>query len=291
METLKKNRKYILIGLMPALIIYFIFVIIPIFKSFVYGFTDWNGLSELKFIGMKNFKEILTDEYFWVSFRNNIYVVIASVFGQIPIALILATILNKKIKGVNIFRTIYFMPMVLSTVVVAILWSNIYNSQIGILNAFLQKVGLNSWTHNWFGDTKVAMLSVCIVIIWQYVGLYLIIFLAAYQNIPESILEASEIDGASEKQKFFKITLPMLWDTIKVAIVLCIAGSMKSFDLVFVMTGGGPAHATELMAIYMYNKTFNVYKYGYGSAVSLIIFIISLSLILITQKFMKKKQY
>jgi raffinose/stachyose/melibiose transport system permease protein len=134
------------------------------------------------------------------------------------------------------------------------------------------------------------MYTVSGVVIWQFIGLYMIIFLAALQNVPGEIMEAADIDGASEARKLFSITLPMMWDTIIAAVVLCIAGSMRSFDMVFVLTGGGPAHSTELMATYMYNKTFSVYKYGYGSAVSLVIFVISFSFILVSRLLMSKKK-
>jgi raffinose/stachyose/melibiose transport system permease protein len=239
---------------------------------------------------MNNFKEIMLDKVFWKSFKNNMMVVVASVFGQIPIGLIIAILLNKKMKSSSIFRTIFFLPMILSTVVVGLLWSTILNVQVGVLNYLLETIGLESLAKNWLGDPKYSMWTICFVIVWQFVGLYMIIFLAALQNIPQDIFEAASIDGATEGQKLFKITIPMLWENIMSAVVLCIAGGMRTFDLVFVMTKGGPAHATELMATYMYNKTFEVYKYGYGSAVSLVIFIISFAFIIISRNAMAKKQ-
>jgi raffinose/stachyose/melibiose transport system permease protein len=179
--------------------------------------------------------------------------------------------------------------MMLSSVVVGLLWSTFMNPQVGILNIILQKIGLSKFAVDWLGDPKYAMFSVCLVIVWQFFGYYMLIFLAAIQNIPEELMEAAEIDGASEFRKLTSITMPMLWPTIMTTVVLCISGSMRSFDLVYVMTQGGPANATELMATYMYNKTFSVYKYGYGSAVSLVIFLISFSLILMSQKLLSKK--
>ncbi len=180
--------------------------------------------------------------------------------------------------------------MILSTVVVGLLWSTILNVQVGVVNHLLTAIGLENLAKNWLGDPKYAMITICIVIIWQFVGLYMIIFLAALQNIPNDIYEAADIDGANESQKLLKITIPMLWENIMSAVVLCIAGGMRTFDLVFVMTKGGPAHATELMATYMYNKTFEVYKYGYGSAVSLVIFIISFTLIILSRRVMAKQK-
>jgi raffinose/stachyose/melibiose transport system permease protein len=289
MDIISKNRKYIIVGLFPALLLYFVFVVYPIIRSFFYGFYDWNGLSQPVYIGMKNFYNILTDSIFWLSFRNNMFVVVASVFGQIPIGIILAVILSRNLKGARFFRSAFFMPMVLSTVVVGLLWSTILNYNIGILNRVLIFLGLENLALNWLGDPKIAMYTVSAVIIWQFIGLHMIIFLAAIQNIPGEIGEAADIDGASEIRKLFSITLPMLWPTVMTAVVLCISGSMRSFDLVYVMTQGGPANATELMATYMYNKTFEVYKYGYGSAVSLVIFVISFSFILVSRSLMSKK--
>ncbi|EMS72142.1 carbohydrate ABC transporter permease [Ruminiclostridium cellobioparum] len=288
MDIIRKNVKYIIAGLLPALLIYFIFVLYPIVRSFIYGFYDWNGLSEPIYTGLNNFKIILTDEVFWQSFKNNIFIVLFSIFGQVPIGLILAVILSRNIKGAGFFRTAFFIPMMLSTVVVGLLWSTILNSQVGIINSILEAIGLEELTQNWLGDPKLAMLSICAVIVWQCFGYYMIIFLAAIQNIPEEILEAADIDGAGELKKLTNIILPMLWPTVMTAVVLCISGSMRSFDLVFVMTGGGPANATELMATYMYNKTFAIYQYGYGSAVSLVISVISFGLIIISRSLMSR---
>lgn len=290
MEIIRRNKMYIIIGLLPALLFYTVFVMYPIVRSFFYGFYDWNGLGQPVYIGLKNFKEILSDQIFWLSFKNNIFVVVASIFGQIPLGLIIAIVLNRKLKGAGFFRSAFFMPMILSTVVVGLLWSTILNSQVGILNTVLQNIGLEKLAKDWLGDPKYAMYTVSGVVIWQFIGLYMIIFLAALQNVPGEIMEAADIDGASEVRKLFSITLPMVWDTIIAAVVLCIAGSMRSFDMVFVLTGGGPAHSTELMATYMYNKTFSVYKYGYGSAVSLVIFVISFSFILVSRLLMNQKK-
>lgn len=290
MNLIFKNKKIIILGLLPALVIFILFVIIPIFQSFYYGFFKWNGLSEPVFIGIKNFVDVFTDKVFWLSFKNNLLVVVASVFGQIPIGLLMAIVLNKKMKSTSFFRTIFFLPMILSTVVVGLLWSSILNVQVGIVNKVFEAVGLSQLAQNWLGDPDIAMITICFVIIWQFVGFYMLIFLAGLQNIPNEVFEASAIDGANEFQKLIKITIPMMWETIISAVVLCIAGSMRTFDLVFVMTKGGPAHATELMATYMYNKTFEVYKYGYGSAVSLVIFIISFSFIILSRKLMTKNE-
>ncbi|NRF93584.1 sugar ABC transporter permease [Paenibacillus frigoriresistens] len=283
MHLLYRKKWAIALGLLPALFFYIVFSIFPILNSFYYAFTNWDGLSEIQWVGLSNFKEILGDKVFWLSFKNNIYIVLVSIFGQVPIGLGLALLLNKKMRGSQFFRTVFFLPVVTSTVIVSMLWNMIYNYQMGLLNTVLRLVGLESWVRNWLGDPKTAMMYICIVIVWQFIGLYMVIFMAAIQNVPSEILEASELDGATGMKKTWYVIVPMIWDSILASIILCISGSLRTFDLNFVMTNGGPAHSTEVMAIYMFNKTFSSLQYGYGSAVSLLIFAFSLILIVITQ--------
>lgn len=284
MELLKRNPRTIFWGLLPALTLYVLFVIWPILRSFWYGFFDWNGLSDPVFAGLDNFVQIFGDPVFWQSLKNNLYVVVASVLLQIPLGLIAAVLLNGRVRGAGFFRTAFFIPMVLSTVVVGLLWSTLLNSQAGPVNALLMLMGVGfNQTPDWLGDPHLAIFTLCGVIVWQFVGLYMIIFLAALQNIPTELLEAAAIDGATPTDQLWRIQLPLVWPTVVASVVLCISGSMRSFDLIFVMTQGGPANATEVMATYMYNKTFAVSQYGYGSAVSLVISVISLGLILVSR--------
>ena len=284
MEALKRNPRIILLGLLPALALYVLFVVWPILRSFWFGFFDWNGLSQPVFAGLDNFAEIFGDPVFWLSLKNNFLVVIASVLLQIPLGLLAAVLLNGRVKGAWFFRTAFFVPMVLSTVVVGLLWSTLLNSQAGPINALLILMGMGpNQTPDWLGDPHLAIFTLCGVIVWQFIGFYMIIFLAALQNIPTEILEAASIDGATPAQQLTRIQLPLVWPTVVASVVLCISGSMRSFDLIFVMTQGGPANATEVMATYMYNKTFAVSQYGFGSAVSLVITVISLGLILVSR--------
>lgn len=289
MELTHKNKFMILLGILPALSIYLVFCIIPIIFSVFFSLTDWDGLTQFNFIGLANFARLLRDKIFWNAFKNNIIVVLASIFGQVPLGLMLALILNKKIKGTKFFRTVIFMPVVLSTVIVSLVWNMVYNYQVGLLNRFLDFIGLGMFAQNWLGDPKLAMLSVSITIIWQYIGLYTVVFLAALQNVPEEIMEAAEIDGATGWKKTFYVTIPMIWDSIIVALIYCISGSLRSFDLIFLMTNGGPAHATEVMAIYMYNKAFSSFRYGYASAISIMILVMSLVLIFFVNKIMRRE--
>lgn len=289
MHLLSRSKWPAFVGLAPAFLIYILFAIVPILISFYYSVMSWDGFTEMEFVGLANFQEALTDPIFWQSLKNNLYVVGASVFGQIPIALFIALLLNRKIKGGKFFRTVGFMPVVISTVIISLVWGMMYNSRIGLFNQLLESIGLESLTQNWLGDPKWSMISVCITIIWQFVGLYLIIFLAALQNIPEEIYEAARIDGASGLKQTFYITLPMMWDSIIVAVILCISGSLRTFDLIYVMTSGGPGHSTEVMAMYMFEQTFSSTRYGYGSALSLFIFFFSLALVYLSTRILRRK--
>lgn len=282
MNLVRHHKKWIFIGLAPAVAIYVGFVLLPIIRSFVFGFTDWNGLSAPVWVGLDNFIQIFTDDTFWLSLKNNLIVVLASIGAQIPLGILAAVILSTRLKGAGFFRAAFFVPMILSTVVVGLLWSTILNSQMGLLKG-LAAVFTQTELPDWLGDPAIAIYTLCGVIVWQFVGLYMIIFLAALQNIPGELLEAAEMDGANETTKLLRIRLPLLRGTIGAAAVLCISGSLRSFDLIYVMTQGGPANATEVMATYMYNKTFTVYQYGFGSAVSLVITILSFSLILFSR--------
>ncbi|WP_028544086.1 carbohydrate ABC transporter permease [Paenibacillus taiwanensis] len=289
MRTFTAKRAFVTFGLLPSIIIYTVFVIVPVFWSAYYGFFDWKGIGEARFMGFGNFTEALGDDIFWLSLKNNLIVVVASVFGQVPIALLLALLLRKGTWFQRFVRASVFMPMVLSSVVIGIIWSTIYHPQIGLLNGLLDMVGLGEWKKAWLSDPAIAMWMIAIPIIWNFIGPYLIMFLAALSSIPSEMDDAAAMDGASGTRKLISVTLPMIWDTIKVTIVLCISGSLKAFDLIYVMTNGGPAHATELLASYMYNSTFNVFRYGYGSAVSTLIIIISLILIAGSQLLMRRR--
>ncbi|MGG1520060.1 sugar ABC transporter permease [Paenibacillus oryzisoli] len=288
MSVSARLRGFITLGLLPALVVYLIFVIVPIFWSAYYGFFDWKGIGAAKFIGFDNYLEVVKDPIFWKAFKNNMYIVAASVFGQVPIALVLALLLTRSTLFQRVIRASVFMPMVLSSVVVGIIWGYIYHPQIGILNFLLDGVGLDSWKKAWLSDPKVSMFALMVPIIWNYIGPYMIMFIAALQNISPEIEDAAQLDGVGSARKLFAVTLPMIWDTVKVAVVLCISGSLKAFDLIYIMTGGGPAHSTELLASYMYNSTFNVYRFGFGSAISTAIIILSLILIVGSQYVMKR---
>jgi len=289
MHTLRKTKLAIFVGLLPSLIIYVGVAIVPIILSLYYSLFNWDGISAKVFIGLDNFVDIFKDDIFWLSFKNNVIIMLTGLVGQLPLGLLLALLLNRGLKGNSFFRTVGFLPVVISSVMVSLIWGMIYNTEYGFLNSILGVLGLESWQHNWLGDPDWSMLSISVAYIWQNCGLYMIIFLAALQNISSEVNEAAELDGATGLKKVFLITIPMIRATILVTVIYSISNSFRVFDLIQILTGGGPAHQTEVMTIYMYNNAFMSRQFGYGSAVSILILLFSLIVVVVANRIGREK--
>src|SRR5690606_4927352 len=289
MHTLKKTRLAIFVGLLPSLIIYIGVAILPIILSLYYSLFNWDGISAKVFIGLDNFGDIFQDDIFWLSVQNNVIIMLTGLIGQLPLGLLLALLLNRSLKGNGFFRTVGFIPVVISSVMVSLIWGMIYNTEYGFLNSVLGVIGLEGWQRNWLGDPDWSMLSISLAYIWQNCGLYMIIFLAALQNISSEVNEAAELDGATGLRKVFLITIPMIRATILVTVIYSISNSFRVFDLIQILTGGGPAHQTEVMTIYMYNNAFLSRQFGYGSAVSILILLFSLIVVVIANRVGREK--
>ncbi|MCL5070019.1 MAG: sugar ABC transporter permease [Actinobacteria bacterium] len=285
----RKNRKPIkglgrfslpyrmaVIFLAPAAIIYFIFVIIPLARVFKLSFYDWRGISagSEKFIGIKNFVELFHDNIFWRALFNNFSLFILVIFLSVVIALFFAYMLANKIKGTGFYKATWLFPNMLGDIVVVTIWLFIFHPTMGMLNFFLDKIGINVGATAWLGQSSTALISVALPMIWKYMGLYIILFLAAIQEIPDSFVEAAKIDGASKTQVFFKIVLPLLKPTIAVAVVFMM---FNSFSVIFTyikfLTEGGPYRSTEVLPTYIYQVGFELHRFGYGSAISVVAFI------------------
>lgn len=279
MHTLKRTSWAIALGLFPALAIYIGIAVVPIAMSVYYSFVDWDGLTDPRFIGLDNFKEILADSVFWKSVANNLIMMATGLLGQLPLGLLLALALNRNIRGIPFFRTVGFLPVVISAVIVSLIWGKMYGVEFGLINQALDLVGLGELKQNWLGSARWAMLSLSVTYIWQNCGLYMVIYLAALQNIPSEINEAAVMDGATGWKRVLFVTIPMIRPTIWVTVVFAISNSFRVFDLIYVMTAGGPAYNTEVMTIYMYNNTFTNIRFGFGSAVSVLILVFSLIVI------------
>ena len=271
MEKMLGNKKYILI-----------------LTSGVYSFFEYNGIGSKTFIGIKNYIELFTsDRYFPQAVKNSLILVAASLFIQLPISLILALILSKGVKGDNFFRTIYFIPVVISSMVIGQLWLKMFNSDYGVINTVIRYF-VPEYEHSWL--TKNAFMTVLIPSVWQYIGYHMIIFYAGIKSISTDYYEAAQIDGASTWQVYRKITLPLLVPVIKTCVIFAITGSLRAFDLVYVMTGGGPNHISEVPATLMYNNLFRKGLYGYGSAQAFFIVIECLIFTFIVNRLFKKAE-
>ncbi len=275
--------------LLPAFLIYIGIVLFPILVSVGLSFTKWRMYKYHSFVGIRNYINILSDPLFQKALWNNIQIMLLSVLGQIPLGILLAYLIYRQwVKGSKFFEMMIFLPITISSVVVALLWARIF-SPVGIYTQFIRTITNNpDYVVGIFEDPNKAMIPILVVLLWQHTSLYMVIFLANLQRIPESVLEAAVIDGAKESTIIWKIILPSLTVVIFTCSVLAISGSLKSFDLVYAMTGGGPSNYTYVMAIYLYQQTFNFNNYGAGSAVSIIIVILSVGLITLSKSLFNK---
>ena len=278
--------------LLPALILFLLFVIYPIFRSIYFSMFDWNGLGPaVDFVGLQNFKDILNDQVFLKAVRNVLLIILFSVGVQLPLALALAVMVGRGLPGRGIFRTIFFMPYVLSEINVAIMWMLLYNPDPdrGLLNAVV--VLLGGEAIGWLSSTNLVLLSIFIALTWKYFGFHMLLYLAGLQNIPVELEEAATIDGANSFQNFFYITLPLLGSTIRTSVYLSVLGSIQQFILVWIMTKGGPVNASETLATYMYRFGFVRFQLGYGSAVAIYMFLLCLIFSLMYQRLTRQPDY
>lgn len=274
MDKVMSNKKMIALYVLPALLLILSIVYIPIVLTGYYGLNKWNGIGAMKFIGLENYQALLTDRTFWNSAWHSLLLAVfscASLIIYLAIAMVLAT----KIKGANLFRKIYLIPMLLSSVAIAQLWLRIYHPTNGIVNSVLESLGVAN-PPAWLSEPNLVLFALFIPILWQYAGFYILIYYAALKNIPTSLEEAAKIDGANSWQIAWKIKLPLAMEVIKVTIVLAAVGSLKYFDLIYVMTDGGPNGSSEVMASYMYHQAFRAYDFGYGSAIGFFLLVICL---------------
>lgn len=268
--VLKVSKWTISLFVLPCLLMYVAFVFAPILVSLYYSLVEWNGIGTPKFVGLQNFVEMFTkDSIFWPSVNRTIIFALFSV-AEVPIVLFIAILMSRYLRRPNFLISSYFLPVILSVVVVGQLWSTIYNpaSLGGMLNKVLISVGLESWTHAWLSEPKFAIYAIYFVALWQYLGYHILIQFTGIQNVPKELYEAARIDGAEGFTADRYITLPLVMPIIKISIVLAVIGSLKAFDMIMVMTSGGPAHATDVISTHMYNMSFLSLKYGYGSAIS-----------------------
>ena len=273
MEKLLRDKKAIFLFTFPTFLLFTVIVVLPIFFSVYYSTLNWDGFSKGVFVGFENYKNLFVNntDGFLQAVVNSLILALISVGIQLPISLLLALVLSRGIRGERFFRTVYFIPVIISTVVIGQLWMKIYNSDYGMLNTVLRAFGLDSAADAWLADPKTALACVFAAMLWQYVGYHMLLMYASAKSISADIYEAARIDGATEMKMAFHITIPLMKPILCVCIIFAVTGSFKAFDLIYVMTGGGPLHATEVPTTLMYTTIFSRYQYGYGSAMAIFI--------------------
>lgn len=282
----------IFLFLLPALVLFLLFVIYPIFQSIYYSLFDWKGFGPAEdFVGLDNFKNILSDKVFMIALRNAFLLIVFSLLIQLPLSLLLAVMVGRDLPGRAFFRTIFFMPYVISEVITAIMWLFLLNPNPdrGFVNAVI--VALGGESQPWLGDTTLVLPALFVALTWKYFGFHMLLYMAGLQNIPQEIQEAGRIDGANSLQNFFYITLPLLGSTIRTSVYLSVLGSIQQFILVWIMSKGGPVNASETLATYMIRFGFVRFQLGYASAVAIYMFVLCLMFSLIYQRLARQQDY
>ena len=273
-----KNRRkrernlFILVCLLPALILFFTFMIYPTIEVFRMSLFRWGGFSNNKeFVGLDNFKILWMDENFFRTMQNTILLIVVVTIFTVVLAVVFAAILStEKIRGNNLFRIIFYIPNILSIVVIAGILSAVYDPKAGLLNAILPE----AWNRLWLGDQSIVIYSLAFALIWQAIGYYMVMYMAGMANIPASLYEAADLDGAGKIGKFFNVTLPLIWNSIRTTLTFFIISTINlSFLLVQILTDGGPDGSTEVFLSYMFKQAYTNSSYGYGMAIGVVVFI------------------
>jgi raffinose/stachyose/melibiose transport system permease protein len=277
-STRKRSLRHATVGyafILPALLLYIVFFIYPFLVSIYYSFIEWKGAGPKEFVGLANYQRLLTDSLLWRALSHNLVWVIIGTVAPIVIALLLGALLWRGLRGMTFFRVVYFLPVVLAEVVVAIIWNWIYHPFFGALNQILKFVGLGGLARGWLGDPNTALLAVLVTAIWGYFGFAFVVIMAGLQDVNFELVEAATIDGANARQRFFYILLPELRHVLTMITAFTLIGGFNVFGIVFVMTQGGPGTATQVIATYMYRE-FAANNIGYSATLSLVMTAISL---------------
>jgi raffinose/stachyose/melibiose transport system permease protein len=271
--------------LAPALLLYTIVEIYPLFQSLWYSFFQWKGFGAMNPLGLGNYIKMFSDDAVIITaLKNVVLFALLSLLIMLPLAFMLAYSIASPIKFSKTFSTIVYLPGIISSVIIGLMWGAILNYDSGFVNTLLRQIGLGNLARVWLGDPKITMYVVIIVNTWQYAGYTMLLFLASMQSIPVDIYEAAGLDGVSGVQRIFRITVPLMTSTIKLNMINMTIGAFKCFDIVYSMTLGGPANSTQTLATYMYENTFRRIQFGYGSAISMLIFVMCIAITLILQK-------
>lgn len=283
----KGSRKTAIIYMAPAMIVILIFLYLPIILNFMNSLYKWGAMTtDVSYVGFKYYKELLQDETIRIAIKNNLVFAVMSVACQIGLSLVVAAVLESKFlrRWQSVFRTIYFIPSLLMVTVTGITFKMLYSPSIGLINPLLEAIGIDTSNIDILGNAKSAIFGVAAASQWQYIGYTVVLFIVAMQSISDDIYEAAEIDGANAIQKFFRITVPLMKDTVMINMIIVITGAVRVYDEVYVMTSGGPGRATQTLATYLYQVGFKNDQMGYASAIAFFVFVVTFVLGLFQMK-------
>ena len=285
----RDNRFWRVVLLALPLAVFAVLVIWPLVSSFYYSLTDWNGFDRnYDFVGFANFAKIWTDRLFFNAMVNTAIWMVAAILLPTGLGLMLALLLDGKVPGGRVFKTVFYLPICLSAIVVGQIWIWIYQPDWGLLNTVIEQVTGGKFNYAWLAKPDSALGSVIVAWSWQQTGLAMVIYLAGLTAIPKDMLEVCEIEGATTFQRTWIIVLPLLTPSTVVVIALSVINSLKGFDILYIMTGGGPFNSSDTLAMHMYNESFKKYLMGYGSAISVVLFLIALTIIGVYFRQLKK---
>jgi ABC-type sugar transport system permease subunit len=267
--------------ILPTILFFLVFIAMPFFRALGISLTEWAGYDQPRFVGLQNFGNLLQDRVFWISLKNTFLFAGVTTVLQTVIPLLVAVLIHAGWRGSIFFRTVLFVPVIISFVVSALLWRMIYDANFGVLNNLLIAIGLEAWTHPWLAEPETVMPSIILVSLWQSLGFYMLIFYAGLQGIPAELYESASLDGANTWQRLLFVTVPMLWPITTVVIVINIIGGVKVFELIYVMTTGGPNHASEVLGTYLYVTAFGATgggspSMGYAASIGVVILILAM---------------
>ncbi len=291
----KAKKRFIAACIAPALILVLVFMAYPTLNVFIMSLYKWGGLSRNKtFVGLNNFLLLTKDTNFIRSLQNTLMIIVLVTMVTLSVAMIFASILvREKIKGQNFFRIVFYIPNILSVVVISSIFSAIYDPSMGLLNGLFRSIrGEGFQNIQWLGNQKIVLYAIIVAMIWQAVGYYMVMYMASMSSIPVHLYEAADIEGAGKVKQFFSITLPLVWDTVRTTLTFYVISSINlSFLFVKVMTSGGPDGASNVILNYMYNQAYTNSSYGYGMSIGVVIFLFSFLLSLLVNKLTKREQY
>ncbi|MGZ2385949.1 carbohydrate ABC transporter permease [Rhizobium leguminosarum] len=285
-------RVQALILLVPALAIYAVFALYPMLNVVILSFQKWNGLDpQRQFVGLANYSAIFTkDPVFWVAFRNTVIWTLMSLIFPPMVGLLLALSLNQKIFGRNGLRAIFYLPVIIAPIAVATMWKWMYDPFFGLFSQLLTSWGMQGWINDWLGNRDIALYSVFVAYLWQTVGFSMVLFLAGLQSVSQTLVEAARIDGAGRWAVFKHVTLPALRPTITIVLVLSVISSLKAFDIVYGLTGGGPAQSTQMLALWAFTQAMQIFDFGRGAAISVVLLLITMAVVIPYLKWTQKHE-